>query len=341
MAGIKIDGRLSFSFDVSPEQFMVLTGPDQEAAKKLLAELIQAEPCRVSEICQVVGESRYSLPGLLDVPVYSPEHRYAIAKIVAIEDFKNELDCLGYSVEDFSEEELASMFEEFERNLYDNATYNAIYSDVADDVARKQEAINLRATAEAEYDERDVAQPGYGDFPTLDEIKRDYRELMDIIKDVRTIEQAREVEANYGISVEINGVSIDEFVNGLKTVNGRSGSRGTNADIEWIRYEAFGCLSYVYDRFDSKPTFDVWGNAAYCEFVTDIHIDDLTPENYAVWVNNEVERLNEQGVKLSGDVDGLLLDAVIRAAENRNSVPLDSRGNVDFSKDDMGIVARS
>ncbi len=47
---------------------------------------------------------------------------------------------------------------------------------------------------------------------------------------------------------------------------------------------------------------------------------------------DEVERLKEQGVKLSGEVDGLLQDAVIRAAENRNSVPLDSMGNVDFSK---------
>lgn len=114
----------------------------------------------------------------------------------------------------------------------------------------------------------------YGDFPTMEEIKRDYNELMEIIKDVRTIEQAREME-NKGFFVEINGVSIDEYVSGEGIKEGK-----TNDNIEWIRYEVYGCLSYIYDRFDGKIWFDVWSEYCQYEFITDITIDKLTEELY-------------------------------------------------------------
>jgi hypothetical protein len=114
----------------------------------------------------------------------------------------------------------------------------------------------------------------YGDFPTIEEIKRDYNELMEIIKDVKTINQAREIE-NKGFTIEINGVSIDEYLNGEGYNEGK-----TDDNIEWIRYENYGCLSYIYDRFDGKPMFDVWCNYAYSEFITDITIDELTEELY-------------------------------------------------------------
>ena len=253
--------------------------------------------------------------GFAPEPVAPQQDRYSIARDVAFEDFKNELECLDYSVEDFSEEELAAMFEEFEMKLSGNSTYNAIYGHVAEEVARNQVAIKQRAAAEAEYDARDVAQPGYGDFPTLEEIKRDYYELMDIIKGVKTIDQAREIEEKHGIPVEINGVSIDEFVNGLKTINGRADGRGTDANIQWIRYEAYGCLSYVYDWFGAAPTFDVWSNAADNDFVTDIHFYDLTPANYAQWVSEAAKLLDARGVKLNDSVEALIARAGERSSE--------------------------
>lgn len=125
----------------------------------------------------------------------------------------------------------------------------------------------------------------YGDFPTIEEIKRDYAELMEVAKNVRTIEQAIEVEKKEKVTIEINGLLIDEYVNGMKLYDGtRTKDRGTNENIEWIRYEAYGCLAYVYDRFDGKPMFDVWCNYGEYEFITDITIDELTEENYAKWV---------------------------------------------------------
>ena len=113
----------------------------------------------------------------------------------------------------------------------------------------------------------------YGDFPTMEEIKRDYNELMEIIKDVRTIEQARQLEKDF--TIEINGMTIDEF---LEPDN--NGYVCTDKDIEWIRYEVYGCLSYIYDRFDGKPMFDVFSIYCYDEFIRDITIDELTEELY-------------------------------------------------------------
>lgn len=114
----------------------------------------------------------------------------------------------------------------------------------------------------------------YGAYPTIEEINRDYNELMEIIKNVRTVEQAREMEKK-GFIVEINGVTIDEYINGEGYNEGK-----TDENIEWIRYEVYGCLSYIYDRFDGKPMFDVWSNEFYGEFITDITIDDLTEDSY-------------------------------------------------------------
>lgn len=110
----------------------------------------------------------------------------------------------------------------------------------------------------------------YSDFPTMEEIKRDYNELIEIIKDIRTIEQAKVLDEQKKFTIEINGMFINEFLK----------ANGTNKDIEWIRYEVYGCLSYIYDRFDGKPMFDVWSNYCWDEFIHDITIDDLTEELY-------------------------------------------------------------
>lgn len=117
----------------------------------------------------------------------------------------------------------------------------------------------------------------FAGYPSLEKIKSDYKELMEMIKGVRTVEAAKAFSENSSIEVEINGVSIDRFL-----LDG-----GTDQNIEWIRYEEFGCLSYVYDRFDGKPMFDVSVDDDFYEFITDIRIDDLTEENYKKWVNED------------------------------------------------------
>lgn len=113
------------------------------------------------------------------------------------------------------------------------------------------------------------------DFPSFEEIKKDYHDLINIIKDIRTIEQIKRVEKEYNFTIEINGMTISEFLK--PDINGYV---CTDNDIEWVRYESYGCLSYIYDRFDGKPMFDVYSNYCDGEFITDITIDELTKDLY-------------------------------------------------------------
>lgn len=112
-------------------------------------------------------------------------------------------------------------------------------------------------------------------IPTFEEIKRDYNELMGIIKDVRTIEQIKELDRQKKFTIEINGMFIDEFLE-----PDSNGYVCTDKDIEWVRYESYGCLAYIYDRFDGKPMFDVWSDYSFSEFIYDITIDKLTRDLY-------------------------------------------------------------
>lgn len=109
----------------------------------------------------------------------------------------------------------------------------------------------------------------YGDFPTLEEIKRDYNELVEMVGNVTTIEQAREWNKKDKFTVEINGEFLEEYV--------RNG--GADKDIEWIRYEAFGCLSYIYFWIKkgkvNRIVFDVWSNELEYDFLENCRIENV------------------------------------------------------------------
>lgn len=55
--------------------------------------------------------------------------KYEIAKAVRIEDFKNAMECMDFSPDDYTEKELAEMFDTFEDLLANDDTYNSIYSE--------------------------------------------------------------------------------------------------------------------------------------------------------------------------------------------------------------------
>ena len=104
-------------------------------------------------------------------------------------------------------------------------------------------------------------------FPTMEEIKRDYNELMELIKNIETIEQLKELDKF--LDITINDDSIEKF----------SKYYSFN-DIEFIRYEWYGCLSYIYQRANGEIWFDVWSDYCGYEFIQDITIDKLTEELY-------------------------------------------------------------
>ena len=109
----------------------------------------------------------------------------------------------------------------------------------------------------------------YNSFPTMEQIKSDYYELLELIKDIKTIEQAQEFEQKTRMEIEINGWLINEYVE----------RGGTNEGIEWIRYDNFGCLDYIYNHLYNKYImFDVYSEFCDYDFIEDITIDKLTEE---------------------------------------------------------------
>ena len=142
------------------------------------------------------------------------------------------------------------------------------------------------------------ADKSYGDYPTLEQIKADYDELIHIVGNVTTIEQAKKLEEK--LTIEINGISIDEFVNGTKLYDGtRADNRGTDADIEWIRYEAYGCLSLIYfyikNGIIDDIVFNVWCNKWDVDFIQDTSIGNVEA-NYDTYIAFTEEYQKEENV---------------------------------------------
>lgn len=54
--------------------------------------------------------------------------KYKIAKQVEIEDFKNAMENMGYNPDNYTEEQIEEMFDEFEDLLANDDGYNEIYN---------------------------------------------------------------------------------------------------------------------------------------------------------------------------------------------------------------------
>lgn len=189
------------------------------------------------------------------------------------EDVVSKLEERGLS--GFSDKEIDDIVDDFENCLSKNDSYyEAFWASV--DYAI-DEFVKEKGPQEK------VAIP-----PSLDELRREYEHFIEITKDIRTVEQAKEFQEKNHIPVEINGVSINEYLS-----EGGSYNEGkTDENIEWIRYEYCDHLWYLYDRFDGKPVFDVYyGPYGDDCLVENICIDTLTPENYSKWLGTEISEL--------------------------------------------------
>ena len=121
-------------------------------------------------------------------------------------------------------------------------------------------------------------------FPTFEQIKQDYDELIAIVGEIKTIEQIQElVKSDYGFSlceIEINGYGVDEWLE----------TGGTNSAIEWIRYDNFGCLSYIYiDTNGYEPMFDVYSEYCDYEFIDCMNMSRLTEDRYEYYKNEAIK----------------------------------------------------
>ena len=105
--------------------------------------------------------------------------------------------------------------------------------------------------------------------PTLDAIKKAYEEITEIMKDVTTVEQCREISKKLSLTLEINGFFVEEYVKQYENQD------CADIAIDWIRVEGYEMLSYVYFHKNGPIYFDVWSDEAEAEFLVDITIDNL------------------------------------------------------------------
>ena len=150
--------------------------------------------------------------------------------------------------------------------------------------------------------------------PTLETIKNTYNELVEIMKDVKTIDQCKEIEQKYRLTIEINGDFIENYVK-----NG-----GTNEDIEWIRVEHYKCIDYIYFFNNGPIYFDVWTDDFDTEFICDTTIDKLD-EAYEIgikWVKELLEAYKTKNIAeepMTIEINGKKsIDSLEEAKELRN-----------------------
>lgn len=127
--------------------------------------------------------------------------------------------------------------------------------------------------------------------PTLEAIKKAYAEITEIMKNVTTVEQCRDIAKRLPLTIEINGFFIDEYVNQYVS------ETCADAAIEWIRVEGYEMLSYVYFHKNGPIFFDVWSDDVEAEFLVDITIDKLEaayPDGIKWLEDRRAERIYEK-----------------------------------------------
>lgn len=219
----------------------------------------------------------------LELQRENPELAQSVFSVIKKEQLREDVlprcEELGF---EFTDDEMEELLSHFDKALAQNADYHEVYLDV------------LYSTVYDFEKEQDKDVVVNVVPPSLDTLKREYEQFIMATKDIRTIEQAQEFQEKYHIPVEINGVSIEEFLEQLKI---------GPTPIQWIRYEYFDNLQYVYDRFDGKPMFDVYyGLYGDNVLVTDITIDSLTKENYEKWLLDDIKDLAERELDRTGSI---------------------------------------
>ena len=112
-------------------------------------------------------------------------------------------------------------------------------------------------------------------YPTLEEIRKDYESLYEKIKDIDTLEKLAKV---WWTTTEVNGMD-DWRMEEIK-----------QSEIDWFRYEQWGCLDYIYVYFENgKITdikFDVWCDKHEFNFIEFETVEHLTEELYNKYIND-------------------------------------------------------
>ena len=111
--------------------------------------------------------------------------------------------------------------------------------------------------------------------PTLEEIKKDYHEVVSIFMNVRDIETLKEYQKKYKTTIEVDRMPIDEFVSGT---------------AEIVRVETWNNLGYIYFNYTNPQKvyimFDVYSEDVDEYFIDSATYDTLEEEyiNGLMWI---------------------------------------------------------
>lgn len=109
-------------------------------------------------------------------------------------------------------------------------------------------------------------------LPKKSDIEEQLKDVLNIMKDCHTVEDARNIEKHYGFFIEI----------GTKT--GSCGDHCTLAkfdnvpaeEIEWFRIEGYWNLGYIYIRTDSSTVyFDIYNQGEDYAVLEDVTLNTL------------------------------------------------------------------
>lgn len=111
------------------------------------------------------------------------------------------------------------------------------------------------------------------EIPSIDMIRKEYNELVDLVGNVTTLKQVKELVKSKKLIVEVNGGPLEEIASDME-----------DTSVEWFRYEYYKHLSFIYCYIkDGKVTdilFDVYAkNMDEC-MIDSCSIDKLSEEVY-------------------------------------------------------------
>ena len=124
--------------------------------------------------------------------------------------------------------------------------------------------------------------------PTLEDVKRDYHEVVSIFMNVRDIETLKEYQKRYKTTIEVDRMPIDEFISGT---------------AEIVRIETWNSLGYIYFNYTNPQKVHIMFDV-YSEDVDEYFIDSATYETLEeeyikglLWIIS----LKNQRIDLMGD----------------------------------------
>lgn len=112
-------------------------------------------------------------------------------------------------------------------------------------------------------------------YPKYEEIVNAYNELLEIVKDAKTVSDLIEIKKQNHLTFEIDGYLIEtQLEENYITLDTELST------IEWFRVEGYKMLDYIYFRTDKTVYFDVWSDYYDNDFIDSMTIENFTEEKY-------------------------------------------------------------